>query len=95
MPNARASGAKHEVRKFSSPAESVKAYVHNINTHRAYRLLRSIRQQAVNSGTPISGELLADGLLNYSERREDYVAEIKGMIRSNELDSERLILTTD
>ena len=95
VPNARASGAKHEVRKFSSPAESVKAYVHNINTHRAYRLLRSIRQQAVNSGTPISGELLADGLLNYSERREDYVAEIKGMIRSNELDSERLILTTD
>ncbi|VUD59059.1 hypothetical protein TDB9533_02580 [Thalassocella blandensis] len=95
VPNSRIEGAQHEVRKFASPAQSVEAYIHNINTHLAYRSLRNIRQQAVNNGNAISGALLADGLLNYSERREAYVAEIKSMIRRNKLDTERLILTTD
>lgn len=95
VPKSRRKGAQHEVRKFASPAKSVEAYVHNINTHRAYRELRRIRQEAVNSGQTMSGELLANGLMNYSERRGEYVAEIKSMIRNNKLDEEILILTTD
>lgn len=95
VPKARNSQAKHEVREFSSPLESVTAYIHNINTHRAYAALRNIRQRAVEQGLEINGVLLADGLLNYSERREAYVAEIKSMIRKNKLDQRKLILTTE
>ncbi len=95
VPKSRGSNAKHEVREFSSPASSVKAYIHNINTHNAYKHLRKLRQQAEQKGIAITGEYLANGLINYSERREEYITEIQSMIRSNKLDADRLILTTD
>lgn len=86
VPNSRNDGAVHEVAKFDSAFDSVKSYILNLNRHTAYELLRSIRQDAVDNGEEVSGEALAEGLIFYSERREEYVEEIQSMIRFNKLD---------
>lgn len=80
VPERRSAGAKHEVRDFDSVDEAVAAYLHNINTGRAYQRLREIRASLRHAGEKPSAMALADGLLFYSQRREDYVNEIKRMI---------------
>lgn len=86
VPKHRKSGSKHEVRKFISPLASVENYMLNINYHRAYNSIREIRQTLRDQQSPVTGEKLATGLINYSERREAYVDEIKNMIRFNKLE---------
>lgn len=83
VPSSRQDDAIHEVRVFSSPAESVRAYIFNINTHAAYAHLRSIRAAAENEGRVATGNELAAGLTHYSERGEHYIAELRQMIRFN------------
>ena len=80
VPARRAAGAKHEVRDFDSVDDSVAAYLHNINTGKVYRRLREIRQDLREAGKKLDGSLLADGLLFYSQRREDYINEVKRML---------------
>jgi Bax protein len=85
VPNSRNSGANHEVASFESPLDSVKSYIRNLNSHPAYALLRTLRQQSIKQGQSPSGETLAQGLIGYSERGEEYVKEIQSMIRYNKL----------
>jgi Bax protein len=85
VPQSRSEGAVHEVAKFSSPYRSVRAYIQNLNRHPTYRLVRDIRINDRRSNTPLSGLDMAEGLLGYSERGEDYVQEIKAMIHYNNL----------
>ena len=85
MPQSRVEGASHEVASFSSPYVSVRSYIQNLNRHSAYQKLRDIRLEARTSGTYPSGSGLAAGLLDYSERGEEYVNEIRSMIRHNNL----------
>jgi Bax protein len=80
VPERRPAGARHEVRDFDSVEDAVTAYLHNINTGRAYQRLREIRAQLRRAGEKPSAIALADGLLFYSERREEYVNEVKRMI---------------
>ncbi len=87
VPKYRSANSTHEVQVFQSPADSVKAYIRNINTHRAYDDLRQLRVQAEKEGLVAGGTLLAEGLLHYSERGHEYVNEIQAMIRINQLDS--------
>ncbi len=86
VPNSRNDGASHEVRVFDHPLDSVRSYVHNINTSPAYKPLRQLRLAARNADEPRSGHTLAQGLVRYSERREAYVEEIRHMIRLNNLE---------
>lgn len=86
VPLNRSQGAAHEVRVFRSVYHSVEAYIQNLNTHPAYRLLRNIRQQQRQAGEPLSGLALARGLLGYSSRGENYVKEIQTIIRHNNLE---------
>lgn len=86
VPSRRNTGAVHEVARFNSPIESVKSYMRNINTHRAYKSLRNIRAKLRAQNKAVTGLALASGLLQYSEKREVYVNEIKHMIRYNKLD---------
>ena len=58
----------------------------NLNTFSAYEELREKRQQLIASGKRVTGKALAEGLLNYSTRREEYVKEIQAMIRQNNLE---------
>lgn len=85
VPEGRDTGANHEVAKFKTPLASVKSYIRNLNSFPPYELLRSIRQQARDEGKAVSGVALANGLIDYSQRREEYVKEIQGMIRFNKL----------
>jgi Bax protein len=80
VPEKRAHGAKHEVREFDSVKDAISAYLHNINTSKAYTSLRDIRAGQRNAGKTPEGRALADGLLNYSQRREAYVQEVKVML---------------
>jgi Bax protein len=85
VPEARNSGASHEVAAFESARESVRRYMNNINTHSAYLDLRNRRASLRNEGNDISGLALAPALLRYSERGQEYVSELQAMIRGNEL----------
>lgn len=80
VPERRAEGAVHEVRQFDSVDDAVAAYLRNINTGSAYRALREMRSAQRRAGEKPGAMTLADGLLFYSERREDYVNEVKRMI---------------
>lgn len=80
VPQNRNSGAKHEVQVFASVESSIRAYLHNLNTGDAYTSLREIRATQRRAGKEPDGKVLADGLLNYSERREAYVQEVKAML---------------
>ena len=81
IPANRTPGAVHEVRRYKSVNDATRSYLHNLNTHPQYALLRQIRQQLRMQHKPITGESLAEGLLYYSERREEYVNEVKQMIQ--------------
>ena len=83
VPERRNVGAGHEVAAFDSVAESVRRYVRNLNTHDAYAPLRAIRARMRRNGESPTAMALADGLIRYSERREEYVDEIKAVIRTN------------
>lgn len=93
VPGERNHRAKHEVKVFDTPFDSVSSYMRNLNSHEQYKDLRGIREQLLQQDELVDGLQLADGLLKYSERREEYVIEIKQMIISNklqELDTEPL-----
>lgn len=80
VPVKRSSDATHEVRVFDSVKDAIDAYLLNINTAEAYASLRDIRARQRNAGKTPDGISLADGLLNYSQRREAYVQEVKAML---------------
>jgi Bax protein len=75
----------HEVASYDSVQDSVRAYMHNINTHRAYRDLRTIRSEQRHLQNHYMGLQLTDGLRHYSELGPEYVHAIKQMIRVNRL----------
>lgn len=83
VPSDRRAEARHEVAAFDSVQEAVRRYIWNLNTHEAYQPVREIRARLRRSGQPITAVALADGLTNYSERRDEYVEEIKTVIRVN------------
>ena len=85
VPLSRVEGASHEVASFPSPYHSVRAYIQNLNRHASYQGLRDTRLDDRESGDPLSGLALARGLVSYSERGEEYVDEIRSMIRYNNL----------
>ncbi len=85
----------HLVRAFATLKDSVRAYMLNLNTHRAYRELRAARADTRRAGDPLNGLTLAHFLFRYSELREEYVAAIRAIIRANgliRLDDARLAI---
>jgi len=76
---------KFEVTAFKSPRESLKSYVHNLNTHPAYQMLRKIRNRQRAKGEKIKGLLLVNALEKYSERGSAYIKDLKSLIRYNKL----------
>lgn len=83
VPSSRNKDASHEVRVFDSVDASIASYLSNINTHPAYAHLREIRLELRKNNLPVKAEFLAPGLLNYSERQQDYVVELLQMLRHN------------
>lgn len=73
------------MRNFTTLYEAVRAYMHNLNTHRAYDGLRRVRAQTRSEGAWPDGHVLAAALSTYSERGDAYVQTIRSLIRHNEL----------
>ena len=79
--------ADFNIATFGSVDDAIASYVRNLNTHPQYDGFRRLRQQLRREGKELNGLVLADGLLDYSERGEAYVDEIKAMIAQNALES--------
>lgn len=88
IPTQRTKGAYHELRRFHSPEEAIASYMHNLNTHRAYKQLRADRAALRAAGKHPSGHQLAGSLGRYSQRGDAYIREIRAMIRSNNLEKQ-------
>jgi uncharacterized FlgJ-related protein len=71
---------------FDWPFDSVRGYFLNLMSHPAYEDLRRLRAEMRAAGEPLSSLRLADGLVRYSERGQEYVDSLKGMIRVNGLE---------
>lgn len=85
IPQRRPAGESYEVRRFETLFDSVKSYMKNLNTHRAYADLRMQRANLRAAGLPVRGMDLARGLERYSTRGESYVEDIRAIIRRNNL----------
>jgi Bax protein len=83
VPLARADGKIHEVAVFDSPKDSIIAYMINLNTNSAYRLFRSIRADLRAQKVKPTAEKLVYGLMNYSERKDEYIDELLEMLKHN------------
>lgn len=86
VPEERGVGERFEVRAFDSLLDSVRSYVRNLNRHYAYEDYRVARAAMRARDTRLDGHALAGALINYSERREAYVAALRGLIKTNRLD---------
>jgi uncharacterized FlgJ-related protein len=76
----------HRIAAFEWPFDSVRGYFLNLSSHPAYEDFRRIRAELKAAGKPPTSLALADGLLRYSERGQEYVDELKSMIRTNQFD---------
>ncbi|MGI2170007.1 glucosaminidase domain-containing protein [Shewanella sp. MF05960] len=83
VPLARDNGKNHEVAVFDSPKDSIIAYMINLNTNQAYRLFRSIRADLRAQKIKPTAEKLVFGLINYSERKDEYIDELLEMLKHN------------
>jgi uncharacterized FlgJ-related protein len=81
----RASKGNYAVAAYDWPLDSVRDYMRNLNTHRAYQGLRDERAAARADGRVPTGAELAATLTSYSEKGAEYVKELQGIMRTNEL----------
>ena len=84
VPKQRDSDKKFLVRKFNSLSDATRSYLKNLNTHRAYIDFRNQRRNLRMSGDILSGSELATFLTNYSERKNDYIKDLKNLINTND-----------
>ncbi|MDG1113482.1 MAG: glucosaminidase domain-containing protein [Pseudomonadales bacterium] len=85
-PRQASAESTHQVAAFDSVRAGVAYYLLTLNSHPAYASLRSRRQDLQLAGQAVTGDVMAEGLMRYSERGQDYVDEIKQMIRDNGLE---------
>ena len=76
----------YRIAAFESPLQSIMAYLENLNSHPAYAELRTMRAAMRRTGGRISGHELAKALTSYSERGQEYVESLHGIMRVNRLD---------
>ena len=85
VPARRQPGATFEVAAYPDVRAAIRAYVHNLNSDPRYRSLRRLRAEQRAAGRTPSGELLAAGLVRYSEQGSDYIDLVRSVIRANDL----------
>lgn len=85
IPADRDAGKSHKIKIFESLLHSARSYAVNLNTHRAYRDLRTLRKKLRRQGEPLQGRHLVETLTAYSERGQDYVKTIRAIMAVNKL----------
>lgn len=87
VPYGRDDGKRHLIRSYDHLLDGVRSYVHNLNTHDAYRQFRKQRAQMRSGGHDLDGFGLAGSLSSYSERGQEYVDTIQTIMRANDLEA--------
>lgn len=85
VPQQRPEGASYEVQYFASIADNVDTYMLNINSHDSYQSLRQVRAALRAQHQPVTGKALSTGLIHYSGIGQDYVEQLKALMRHNSL----------
>ena len=75
----------HRIAAYYWPFDSVRGYFINLMSHPAYEDFRSLRAKLRAEGKVLSSMVLADGLIKYSERGQEYIDTLKGIMRVNNL----------
>ena len=81
-----ASNERAVVRSFGSLLESVRAYMHNLNTHPNYQRFRLARQRLSPQNKTIKAGTLATYLDSYAEIGTAYVDKLHAVMSSNNFD---------
>ena len=66
---------------YKDACESVKHYIDTLNTSNQYNSLRKIRKLELKLWGKVDPEVLAMGLINYSEEKDLYISKVKEKIR--------------
>ena len=85
VPLKRESGKTHKIRAFKNLYASVRSYIFNLNTHRAYRGFRAMRETMRVSGNHLDSLALIKSLRAYSEKGDAYVKMLHSVIIDNDL----------
>lgn len=73
------------VRSFVSIFDSVRSYMHNLNTHNAYQNLRIERQKYREGDQNILTQRLIPTLDKYAQDGDIYIRKLKNIVRTNNL----------
>lgn len=77
----------YRVASFGSTGLAANSYALNMNSSSAYRDFRLKRAELRRRNMRLSGTVLAETLIHYSERGQAYVEDIQRLIRQNGLDA--------
>ncbi len=78
-----ASNERAVVRSFGNLLESVRAYMHNLNTHQNYKRFRDARYRLKPQAEAVKASRLAAYLDSYAEIGQAYVKELLAVMSSN------------
>jgi len=81
-----ASNDRAVVRSFGSLLESVRAYMHNLNTHQNYKRFRDARYRLKPQTEAVKASRLATYLDSYAEIGQAYVKKLLAVMSSNNFD---------
>ena len=80
------SNVRSVVRSFGSLMESVRAYIHNLNTHQNYTRFRDARYYLKLQAEEVKASRLAAYLDSYAEIGQAYVEKLLAVMSSNDFD---------
>ncbi|MGA1561760.1 MAG: glucosaminidase domain-containing protein [Gammaproteobacteria bacterium] len=86
VPKRRNKDATHEVTAYPDVSGSVRDYIHSLNSHSAYAMLRELRSTERKNGNPITASSLTPGLTKYSAIGTQYVDRIESIVFANDLE---------
>lgn len=81
----RESLGNYSIASYNWPFNSVRAYMLNLSRHPAYAEFRRLRAAARADNRPLDSRELTSGLINYSERGQEYVDTLNSIIEVNNL----------
>lgn len=81
----RAEKGDYGVASFRWPFDSVRSYMRNLNSHKAYKQLRDKRASIRVGGDQATGIQLSETLESYSEKGLEYVNTLQSIINKNNL----------
>jgi len=85
IPQNRDEEAKHKIRIFTSLQTSIRAYMLNLNSNRAYHLFRTTREQLRQTNLKPTGTKLSHTMRNYSGIGNKYLKILTHLIDKQKL----------